>query len=313
MKPEFGIRNSEFRSNIRHPTSDIHHRSRRRGFTLVELLAVLVIIGILMGLITAAVIGARARARVAVMTAELKGLDEALNRYREQFGEYPPDFTDQTAVVRHFQRAFPRCTTVTSWNTLRSAVTGGWGSSYNLNSINPATALVFWLGGKPGTSGTKLAGFSANPANPFDNSGSRIGPFFEFDPTRLVTSSNWYYYRPDTGSSVGATSPYIYFRARSGNTYDINTQRYPTSSDLKEDDRKQGSVSVRVRPYYNSKTSGWYSPKSFQIICAGLDGQYGGTTDGAAPQFPSCSNFLGDGHYDNLTNFLNGTLNDNMR
>jgi hypothetical protein len=82
---------------------------------------------------------------------------------------------------------------------------------------------------------------------------------------------------------------------------------------------------VRVRPYYNhdprSNVSRWYGETSFQIICAGSDGQYGGILEdgtgpvhsdiAVAPHFPSADNFVGRGHLDNQTNFTrSGTLQD---
>ena len=51
-------------------------------------------------------------------------------------------------------------------------------------SITPDTALVFWLGGATDGNGNFI-GFSANPQNPFDTSAARIGPYYDFDKTRI--------------------------------------------------------------------------------------------------------------------------------
>ena len=107
--------------------------------------------------------------------------------------------------------------------------------------------MVFFLGGKPtwllDSSGksiqpgsanfdptkpviTGFAGFSANPANPFDNSTSRIAPYYDFD-----LSSAWWISQPGTAGfgagfgywpkvqAVGGSNsePMVYFRAENGN------------------------------------------------------------------------------------------------
>ena len=70
--------------------------SRKKGFTLVELLTVIVMIGILASLITGAAIMARAAVRRTVVLSEIGQLDVALKNYKTKFGEYPPDFAGVT-------------------------------------------------------------------------------------------------------------------------------------------------------------------------------------------------------------------------
>ncbi len=69
-------------------------RTLRHGFTLVEMLVVVAIIGILAGLITAAATVAIKTAKKAVITMEFTQLDQALKAYKDKYGEYPPDGTD---------------------------------------------------------------------------------------------------------------------------------------------------------------------------------------------------------------------------
>ncbi len=88
-------------------------RNRGGGFTLVELLVVLLIVVILAGLISAAAYRGIKRAKIARITVDIQQLAMALEKYQQQFGEYPPDFSDQTAngqllVLRHINKAFPR-------------------------------------------------------------------------------------------------------------------------------------------------------------------------------------------------------------
>ena len=63
-----------------------------RGFTLVEMLVVITIIGILAGLAIPAVIVARNRAKITAVAMDIKQLEMACQHYKEKFGEYPPDF-----------------------------------------------------------------------------------------------------------------------------------------------------------------------------------------------------------------------------
>lgn len=323
-------------------------RPARAGFTLVELLAVLVIIGILVGLITAAVMGARTAARRAKILLEIDNLSTALNAYKEKFGEYPPDcsgLTNSNAAIynvarrdfmRHMLKAFPRLSTkvigtnpdpLQQFYAMRDYIRNS--SNVAIDPLNgqldPSTALVFFLGGLPTLANTgssiqvsgssRMAGFAADPTNPFlrsDQSSSRIPPFFDFDPARLTdysgnppdTSPRWYRYVPDTGSTASAM-PYIYFKAKgqgvrfravnqqasqgaydnsfAGPGYDVTgTWGVPQvwQSNLTRD-VTTGNAEL-VSPYVICKfTSGslvadrWPGHDSFQIISAGIDGKYG--------------------------------------
>lgn len=65
-------------------------RTRRRGFTLVELLVVIVIIGILVALLIPAIAGAIRTARNAQASAEINNLSGALAQFNSQYDDYPP-------------------------------------------------------------------------------------------------------------------------------------------------------------------------------------------------------------------------------
>jgi prepilin-type N-terminal cleavage/methylation domain-containing protein len=151
----------------------------RWAFTLVEMLVVITIISILAGLITAAAVVARRRAKITAIVIEVGQLEMAMKAYKEKLGEYPPDFAEvhnpndnirsaaQLIVLRHLARAFPRyqpgTTTrptptsppaVTGWNGLAADLRSSWGveigaaDEKTIASL-PFSAITFWLGGKP--------------------------------------------------------------------------------------------------------------------------------------------------------------------
>lgn len=62
---------------------------RERAFTLIELLAVIAIIGILCALTFGAIRGVQQRAAISQAKAELAVLAQALEAYKQQYGDYP--------------------------------------------------------------------------------------------------------------------------------------------------------------------------------------------------------------------------------
>jgi prepilin-type N-terminal cleavage/methylation domain-containing protein len=67
---------------------------RKGGFTLVELLVVVAIISLLSSIVLAALSTARAKARDAERIAELRSLTQALELYKNTFGQYPTNEID---------------------------------------------------------------------------------------------------------------------------------------------------------------------------------------------------------------------------
>ena len=187
--------------------------------------------------------------------------------------------------------------------------------------------MTFWLGGMPSwladTTGSSLdvtlpngttkvlstqpvsgfLGFSANPADPFDNSASRIQPFYDFNLTCLLysvpTVNNpggievWPSNACD--KTVSPPCPIVYFRAENTNyTVDGETpnlgggrQRLPSYQNLKCWPPLSSTTSATpsaacVCPAADSRLSQfgtqsyiWVNPASFQIFSAGLDATYG--------------------------------------
>jgi type II secretory pathway pseudopilin PulG len=217
------------------------------------MLTVIVIIGILASLITAAVIHARAGVKVFTVRKEINDLQQALEAYKIKYGEYPPDFAFQMpaainpnsdlakirrrAVMAHLQSAFPRYfetlpatppdPDLSRWNAFRATLIANYNNSnLDLNSFDHATSLVFWLGGLPEqvpAAGDKWipAGFHADKANPFRPGLPRTEPFFTFNADRLRAVEP----HPDNPADPAMArllryyppdinAPYVYFRAR---------------------------------------------------------------------------------------------------
>jgi general secretion pathway protein G len=68
-------------------------RRREAGFTLIEIMAVVLIIGLLGGIVGAAVFGRIDQARVTTARTQIKQIEAALDFYRMDNGKYPS--TDQ--------------------------------------------------------------------------------------------------------------------------------------------------------------------------------------------------------------------------
>jgi len=89
---------------------------RQKGFTIVELLIVIVIIGILAAITIVAYNNIQQRARDSARTSDIAGIQKALELYRADSGEYPSVGTDNvgynlstlsTALVPKYINSIP--------------------------------------------------------------------------------------------------------------------------------------------------------------------------------------------------------------
>lgn len=72
------------------PNEGMHRRRRPdRGFTLLELLVVLVVLGLLAGIVAPKYFTQLGRSEVKVARAQIEGLAKALDLYRLEVGRYP--------------------------------------------------------------------------------------------------------------------------------------------------------------------------------------------------------------------------------
>lgn len=225
---------------------------RRSGFTLVELLAVIMIIATLAALVTPAVMQSLAKARNSAIKAEIDMLHMALMNYQSEYGVLPPcveptnywttnQYTRGGPSAKHLQRLFPRC----AQPEVQLNTTSASSSPVRLTQMN---ALVAWL-----------TGFTPSPTTPLIPAASRV-KLFDFDQSRIDSSTTAYFPSGKKGS------PYIYFDASSYQT--ATTNRFTDGTNVYTPVR-------RLNPNPATGVTEFFNPTSFQILCAGRDEQWG--------------------------------------
>lgn len=327
--------------------------TKKPAFTLVEMLVVIVIIGILAAILLPVIGGVVRRGNNATISVEISDLEKGIAAYKEKYGDYPPDFSNKDIVRRHIEKAWPNIDPAEfqlMWNVF-------WVDPADPNNhvsrVDPAEALVFWLGG-----------FSANSRRPFTGAGGPVvvlpGPVIAMNPDRATGRAKLDEARL-TFDVIGTTmmstdevrlhgrpvaevdifpvymiskreTPYVYFDSR---TYQGKYSglmppnllspppQYPPAAYI-----TAGTTRIKgiATPYRSDRPKNqtpldpgqfrWLNKDSLQIVSAGLDNDFGGIpATYLLRRYPSGTYYRspGDGDDDNLTNFSEGSVLKDMK
>lgn len=295
------------------PHNNRTRRASRRGFTLIEILMVIGIIGILVGLLVPAVNMALNSVKKRAIAMEVSTLASAVDKYKEKYGDYPPDGSSFQVFRRHCLKVWPQIanseiTDVVSVVKNNQLLPPGVAE---FRVMDPTEALVFFLGG-----------FSDDPVHPFtgaggpiqivsrDSSGDptlaqynvdRTGPLYEFKQNQLTLevveiggvgytiSNDEVLYALSGGNDImpayriaGKNAPIVYFDSR---TYaaDGYVSYFALNGGQDGFARPYKSLDRNTSVMWSAATADrhyrYANEKSFQIVSAGLDDNFGNFLD----------------------------------
>jgi hypothetical protein len=285
-------------------------------------------------------------ARNAAIGLEIRQLETAIEAYRLEKGDYPPNFRHPEVVRRHITKCYPRINQAyftafmnrvfpPNGSTIPTPATSNAAGTV---AIDEAESLVFWLSMTDTNQQYPFLSFMPWPqtqgATPYEVNPKR---YYDFEESRLKASP----VLPATGGQaiVNALSSfearfcnqtaYLYLDSRSYDkpqteAWDLGRFQGADGSETMAYSRY---TNTGVRPYWSTtknpnqlaNVNDWrddYKPvnaTTFQIISAGQDGDFGFLTSDTLPKIFNTGDNYTPGDKDNLTNFSGGrTLNDNV-
>lgn len=299
----------------------------RRGFTMVEMLVVLAIIGILVAILVPTLGVAIRTVRQGAVRTEMKNMEAAIEQYKNKNGSYPIDFQTPGLI-------FPHVKSISRRAVGNEAVYLGWMTSdlpnpHYQQGVHPATyqtrnpstmlqheAIVFLLmelsenaeypfGYRFDGTNWQLVDYTWDAGTGKFNLTGTKKKYFEFHPSQLVDldGDGWLEYHPTV-----IDAPYVYFDAR---TY-VHASA-PVGLDFETSTLNVTGVTLAgyAQPYW-ANTDAYMNADSYQLLSAGLDGNYGNPSGFAVQRmYPSGANFsIGD--RDNLANFAASRLDEEL-
>jgi prepilin-type N-terminal cleavage/methylation domain-containing protein len=294
----------------------------RFAFTLLELLIAISIIAVLASLILTVASSASIRAHNAQVAADIQSLSAGIAAFKQRFGVEPPSSITlqenpgttawdarSMGLIRQIWPQFDFTYANESGNVIDINGNGTTNDSITLSGVE---CLVFFLGGMPTLNNPTAAGgppmgFSQNPVDPFNRSGSNRLSFAEFDKSRLIL------YTPPGGTQhtmnayldtlSGQQQPYLYLSSYGGQGYNVANELSAPPGGTFVDIYRQGP-----NGFTTATPSPPWNPNTFQIISPGGDQQYG--LGGEYETATANTLLVGTRavERDNITNFSSGTL-----
>lgn len=192
--------------------------SRAAGFTLIEVLAVIVILGILMIILLPQLSKMSDRAKTKEAGTWLASIDAAIGEYEGRFGDYPPS---------QFQEK--------------------WGAAPNLTNLGGETLVIsLW---SPEWNGTAL---QEDKFSNTDNDEAKKNLTRFPVNTLFELKDAW-------------DNPIAYFHRRDYGRTDTYNVVNPETGEADES---------KVKAFMSPTTKTYYNSNKFQLISAGLDGQF---------------------------------------
>ena len=305
----------------------------RKGFTLVELLIVITIIGILASLAAVGVNAVRRTAAQASIKTQMSEISAALETYKSNYSEYPPSLADRNATMRHVSNRWMRAGGLKYKDVLYAAGVsqGDIDELIDANDLiteslknDPRWGLIhmvslrFWLSGPYDATRGKSLGFAADLSNPLNLTASqRQDPIYPLDEKKVfeMNAKNGILY----GMNI-RNEPIVYFRGS-------KSAGYGSAADLATIAKVDLGDSGVAIPYAKNlilnddgsiREIVWYENDKFQLVHPGLDKKFSGTRASVLVWFTGqsdvegVSNGITSADLDNATNFTDTATLDSL-